>query len=187
MLSNTGLEVNDSVSKTSDSYHFGIADTANAFLVFCSRQYLGKRTNYKAGEKADFSIASQQSSKFSAAFIPPAKTTMDEWYVEMGYNRATPDGVIAATIREGMPLENGFVTNKKYSITIEPLFIKAGKSRTNEQEVVKVTGGYSFHYREQVIGVVDLFNASFSFFSETGSTHKLVVAAAASALLLRNR
>ncbi|TWI85795.1 hypothetical protein IQ13_0964 [Lacibacter cauensis] len=187
LLANLGLDVNDVVSKTVDSYQFSIADTANAFLVFCSQQYLGKSTNYKADGKADFSIARQQLSKFRAALIPPAKTAMDEWYVEMGFDRVTPGGVLATTVREGMPQEKGFLTNKKDTIFIESLFIKAARPANTEKGMVKVTGGYMFTFQDQIIGSVDLFNSSCSFFNVMNANQKLVVAAAASALLLRNR
>ncbi len=190
LLSNFGLDINDVVSKTSDTYQFRLSDTSNSLLVYCTQQYFGKSTNYKAGQKADFSIASQQTSTFGAALLSHDNSATGDWFLEMGYSRETPSGIIATVMREGMAIETGFITNQSDTIFIHSLFIKKGNVagvKKSEKATLKVVGGYAFQMNNQIIGMVDLFNTSLSFFAETSSSHKLLIAAAGTALLLRNR
>jgi hypothetical protein len=190
LLLNLGLNINDVTSKTSDKFQFTLSDSINTMHIICSQKQVDHSVNYKFKDKVDFSLPETQSSNFSAVLLPDANSEKTEWHLILKYNLEMPGGSIAEMMREGTSAESGFLTNKSDTIFIEPLLIKTntGKVINNAgADSFKIVGGYEFRMGDNTIGIVDLFNQSFSFFTETNKNYKMVIAAASTALLLRNR
>lgn len=185
---NFGIAINDVTSKRSDKYQFSISDSVNSVFGFCKQYYLGESTNYDIKNRVDFSIANKQSSSFAASFLLSNTSKNTEWLLELRYERETPGGIIAKTFKEGMAAENGFITNRTDTIFINTLFSKAVSRKQPEKSYsmpFPVIGGYEFKMNDVTIGIVDVYNSSIWFFNDSG--YKSIVAAASTALLLRNR
>lgn len=190
LLLNFGVGINNVKSKHTDKYQFKLSDSENSVIAFCKQQYFGKSIEYNIKNRIDFSTATNQAFTFVASFFYLTNLQQTEWFLELKYDRETPGGIVATTLREGMAIEKGFLTNKTDTIHIKPLFIERNAEKIPENSLFKsfeVVGGYEFKLEETTIGIVDLFNPSIWFFAESNTTYKTVVAAAATALLLRNR
>lgn len=187
---NLGIGINDVTSRLIDKYQFKLSDKKSSVIVVCRQQYLGKSTSYDILNRANFSIANRQISSFAATILLSNNSVIADWFLELNYDRETPGGIIATTLREGMAIENGFVTNKTDTIQIKSLQIKRNAEKLPENSAFKsfdVVGGYEFKLKDKIIGIVDLFNPSIWLFVEPNTNYKTIVVAAATALLLRNR
>lgn len=190
LLLNLGLNINDVISKTSDRFQFTLSDSINTMIVFCNQQQFGQSINYKFKDKGEFSLPKTHSSSFGAVLLPGANSVKAEWRLVLKYNLETYGGTIAAILSEGTAVENGFLTDKTDTIFIKPLLIKKYSGNMVNKiggASFKIVGGYEFRMGDNTIGIVDLINPSFTFFTETNTIYKLVIAAASTALLLRNR
>lgn len=190
LLSNIGVDINDVTSKRTDKYQFTLSDSKNSVVIFCNQKYIGKSIDYNIKKRIDFSTATNEASSFVASLLYANGLEKAEWLLELKYDRKTPGGVIATTLREGMAIEQGFLTNKTDTIHIKPLFIIRNAEKIPEKSIVKsfeIVGGYEFEHDEKTIGIVDLFNPSIWFFPESNTKYKTLVASAATALLLRRR
>lgn len=187
LYQNSGIEINEVTSKTSDKFQLSIADSSQTWVAFCLQLYEGKSTNYDIQNRIDFSKAKSQKSDFKVTFINVTDTTKTKWELELKYNRETPNGIISAFLNEGMANEKGQLTNGKDTIIIKPLFIK-GKQLENNQyaEIIKIVGGYEFIVSNKTIGIVDLYKQSISYM-EGEHEFNLITTVASTALLVRNR
>lgn len=187
-LLNFGIGINDVVSKTSDKFNFIIEDSSQAFVAVCHQLYLGKSKHYKISDILEYSKGERQVSKFSVMLNSKVDTSAKPWLMQLGYDRETPKGIIATTLSEGMAVDEGVITNLTDTIQIKPLFIKkATSSKGSFDMLFPVIGGYEFIMREKVIGWVDMYATSIGFSNSSAKSHQLIVAAASTAILLRNR
>lgn len=187
-LLNFGIGINDVVSKTADKFNFTIEDSSQSFVVTCHQLYLGKSKNYKIRDIVDYSKRERQVSNFSAILNSRYDTAVKPWLLKLGYDSETPKGIIATTLREGMAVDEGVITNLTDTIQIKPLFIKKATSpKGNFDMLFPVIGGYEFITKEKVIGWVDLYATSIGFSNSITKSTQLIVAAASTAILLRNR
>lgn len=184
---NLGVKIDDVSSKTSDRFQFNISDATQAWVGFCFQLYQGQSTNYNFFNKVDFSRGNAQRSDFKASFISLTDSLTSPWILDLHYERETPKGIIQAFLSEGMAVETGQISNGIETIIISPIFVK-GRQIENEQyaNIIKIVGGYEFVLNDQTIGIVDLYNQSFSVM-EPENENSTIIAAAATALLLRTR
>lgn len=176
------------MSKTSDKFQFAIEDKFQSLIVYCHQLYLGKSKSCQIKEMVDYSKGERQTSNFTATMNITNDTIAKPWLLKLGYDRETPDGIVATTLRDGMAVEKGVITNLSDTIHITPLFIKqATSSKGTHAMPFPVIGGYEFKLGENVIGWVDLYASSIGFSNKINAKNKLIIAAASTAILLRNR
>jgi|GEM_PF-5915576 hypothetical protein len=187
-LLNFGIGINDVISKSSDRFQFNIGNSKESLLVICHQLYLGKSKSYQIKEMFQYSKGERQFSNFSATMHFENNIGGNPWLLQLGYDRETPDGIVATTLREGMAVEKGLITNVSDTIHIKPLFIKqATSSKGTHAMPFSVIGGYEFSVGETSLGWVDLYASSIGFSNKITSKNKLMIAAASTAILLRNR
>jgi hypothetical protein len=187
-LLNFGIGMNDVVSKTTDKFQFTIEDKSQSLMVFCHQLYLGESKSYQIKEIFDFSKGVRQVSNFTATMNFTSDTLTKPWLLQLGYDRETPGGIVATIMKEGMANEVGIITNQIDTIQITPLFIShATSSKGKHAMPFSVIGGYEFKVAENAIGWVDLFNSTIGFSNNISSNHQLIIAAASTAIFLRNR
>ena len=187
-LLNFGIGINDVISKSSDRFQFNISDSKESLLVLCHQLYLGKSKSYQIKEMFEYSKGERQLSNFSATLHFENSIGENPWLLQLGYDRATPDGIVATTLREGMAIEKGMITNFSDTIHIKPLFIKqATSSKGTHAMPFSVIGGYEFSVGDTSLGWVDLYASSIGFANKITSKNKLIIGAASTAILLRNR
>lgn len=190
LLQNAGININNVISKRVDKFQFTISDSNKSIIAFCHQQYLGKSLSYNIKNRVDFSTATNQASSFVCTFSQINKTGKTEWLLVLSYDRETPGGIIATTLRKGMAIEKGFIANSTDTIYIKPVFVDRNAGKIPENSPFKsfeVVGGYEFTLNQITIGIVDLFNRSIWFFPDSNTNYKTIVAAAGTALLLRVR
>ncbi len=187
-LLNFGIAINDVVSKTSDRFQFTIADSTQSLMVLCHQLFLGKSKRYQIRELIDYSNSEKQMSNFSASMHLENEETSKPWLLQLGYDRETPGGIVATTIREGMAVEKGLITNLTDTIHIKALFItQATSSKGAHAMPFPIVGGYEFVAGGNTLGWVDLFATSIGFSNNITLNQKLIITAASTAILLRNR
>ncbi|GMQ30686.1 hypothetical protein [Algoriphagus confluentis] len=184
---NLGVKIDDISSKTSDRFQFTLEDSSQAWMGFCHQLYQGKSTNYDIFNKLDFSKGKFQRSDFKTTLISLKDTVSLPWNLELTYERETPKGIIQTFLSEGMAIESGQLSNGIETILISPLFVKGKQIDENQYaDIIKIVGGYKFVLNDKTLGIVDLYNQSISLKDPLDKNNTLV-AAAATALLLRNR
>ncbi len=187
-LLNFGIGINDVVSKTSDKFQFNIAQANQSLLVFCHQMYLGKSKSYQIRNTIDYSRGERQASNFTASMYLEKDTLTKPWLLNLAFDRETPGGIIATTLREGMAVESGFITNQKDTIYISPLFINNATSAKGTYAMpFQIVGGYEFKRSGQSIGWVDLYSTTIGFAESIIQNDQLLVVASSTAILLRNR
>lgn len=189
-LVNFGIGINNVSSTSKDKFQFTISDSSSSDIVFCNQLYVGESKSYQFRNNLELSKGERQFSMFNAAIMPLEDLPVAEWLLALQFERETPRGILATTLREGMPVETGFLTDKKDTIQISPLFIRQSinaKTNTVYPMPFPLVGGYEFKLGEKVMGVVDLFNSTVGFDGLIEPTYKRIIAAASTAILLRNR
>lgn len=187
-LLNFGIGINDVISKSSDRFQFNISDSKESLLVLCHQLYLGKSKSYQIKDMFEYSKGERQLSNFSTTMYFENNKEGNPWLLQLGYDRETPDGIVATTLREGMAIEKGLITNLSDTIHIKTLFIKqATSSKGTHAMPFPVIGGYEFSVGETSLGWVDLYASSIGFSNKITAKNKLIIAAASTAILLRNR
>lgn len=187
-LLNFGIGINDVISKSSDRFQFNLENSNESLLVICHQLYLGKSKSYQIKEMFEYSKGERQLSNFSATMHFENNIGGNPWLLQLGYDRETQGGIVATTLREGMAVEKGVISNLSDTIHIKPLFIKqATSSKGTHAMPFPVIGGYDFSVGETSLGWVDLYASSIGFSNKTTAKNKLIIAAASTAILLRNR
>lgn len=133
LLLNFGIGINDVNSKRSDKYQFNISDSISSAIVFCKQVYVGKSKEYDIMKKADFSISEKQTSSFIASIFLTNSKKSEEWSLNLNYERETHGGIVSTILKEGMPAEHGFMTNKTDTISINTVFANALSGKNWEQ------------------------------------------------------
>ncbi|WP_147392245.1 hypothetical protein [Algoriphagus lacus] len=184
---NLGVKIDQVSSKTSDRFQFNLSDSSQEWIGFCFQLYQGKSTSYDFFNEVNFSRGNAQRSDFKARFISLTDSLTSPWNLEMHYERETPKGIIQTFLSEGMAIETGQISNGIDTIIISPIFVKGGKLDNGQYaDVIKIIGGYEFVLNNKTLGIVDMYNQSFSVM-ESKDEHRIIIAAAATALLLRAR
>ena len=191
LLSNYGLDINETSTSERDKFQFRVSDKQQSVLVLCKQLTSSNGTSYRYKNKREISILNKESSNFTAVVSILNESVNKGWRMEMTNVRENPDGSLFGILQQGMPIETGVLTNGIDSLTVSPVFVRSmGKNANNastEQAPFQVVGGYQFKNGEQVVGIVDLFNPTVWLFPSTDSKHKVIITAASTALLLRNR
>ena len=191
LLSNYGLDVNETSTRQKDKFQFSVSDKQQSVLVFCKQLTSSNATSYRYKDKREISVLNKESSSFTAFISILDEAVNKGWRMEMTNVRENPDGSLFGILQQGMPKETGVLTNGIDSLIVSPVFVRSmGKVTSNastEQTAFQVVGGYQFRNGEQVVGIVDLFNPTVWLFPSTDNKHKVIITAASTALLLRNR
>jgi len=82
----------------------------------------------------------------------------------------------------------GYLIHDNDSITIQPVKINKITTRKNKTDIpVRLLSGYEFRIDDGVIGIVDILNDNIWLYNDLDDDTKLIIAAAASAILLRKQ
>ncbi|MBN8699630.1 MAG: hypothetical protein J0L54_08445 [Chitinophagales bacterium] len=188
VLINFGIEKNKITSSQNDKYQFTLKDDKGSAFVFCQEQTTSSSTRISTRYTGEINTMKGQRYNFAATIFPTDINPSAGWMLELGYDLNTPGGMLATVIRDGLPVEKGFITNKADTITVKPVYVKRTKNyETGKAGNFPITllGGYEFRIGEGVAAIVDVINDNIWFYNGLGRDYKIVIAAAASAILLR--
>lgn len=188
VLINFGIDKSKVTSSQKDKYQFTLNEEKNSALVFCQEQTTSNSTRISTRRTGEINTMNRQRYNFAATIFPSGINPSAGWLLELGYDMDTPGGMLATVIREGLPVEKGFITNKTDTIMVRPVFVKKTKNYKTGKTgnfPLALLGGYEFRIGDGVAAIVDVINDNIWFYNGLEGEYRLVIAAAASAILLR--
>lgn len=189
VLINFGIEKGNYTQTYKDRYQFTINQGKSSTLVYCNELRVSNSIRINSRATGEINTTNRQKYNFGASILPSGTEPTKGWFLEMGYNMETPGGMLATVIREGLPAEKGIITNKTDSIVVKPVFVKQAKNYTNGKTgkfPIALLGGYEFRIGDGLAAMVDSFNGNIWFYNGLEGEYKMVIAAAAAAILLRS-
>ncbi len=190
LLLNLGLDINDVTARSTNKFQFFVTNLEDSIYIFCKQEKTDHSKNFKYSKTKEFSIPKSEESNFSAVLLSSSNSIKIEWKLNLNYKIEITPSSYSALLREGTTKESGLLTNNTDTILIKSLVLNLSNQKVENNSITtpfKIVSGYEFIMQEKTIGIVDLYNSSFSFFSDTNANYELIIAAASTALLLRNR
>lgn len=188
VLINFGIDKSKVTSSQKDKYQFTLNDDKNMALVFCQEQTTSNSTRISTRRTGEINTMNRQRYNFGATIFPAAIAPSGGWMLELSYDMETPGGMFSTVIRNGLPVEKGFITNKLDTIIVKPVFVKKTKNYKTGKTgnfPIALLGGYEFRIGDGVTAIVDVINDNIWFYNGLQGEYKTVIAAAATAILLR--
>lgn len=188
VLINFGIEKGRHTQTEKNKYQFTLNQGKSSALIFCNELTTSTSTRINSRVTGEINTMNRQQYNFGATILLSGVNPAKGWFLEMAYDMETPGGMLATVIREGLPVEKGFITNKADTIVVKPVFVKKAKSEKNGKTgnfPIALLGGYEFRIGDGVAAIVDVINDNIWFYNGLEGEYKTVIAAAASAILLR--
>ena len=189
LLSVFAVDTYNSLSRQKNKYRYTMQDGRNEANIFCleqmSREEMRINTNTKLF--GEMSRTKNWQYCFSAAILPMNDTSKAPWQLVV-YNTYDRSKDTARRLFD-LPYveEEGYVTNGKETITIQPLRIANMTSKSGKESrfPVKILSGYELRIDDGVIAIIDSLDNNLWVYKELDEETRLIVASICSALLLR--
>lgn len=179
-----------SVSEQKNKYRYTVNDGKLEAQVYCQEKMMREELKIRTNTRLLGDLSRTQSSQYSfTAAILPMKDTADEpWQLVMFQNYDRSKDTARRLFDLPYMEEEGFASNGKETITINPLRLSDVTMKSGKQAKypVKILSGFELRIDDGVIAVIDQLSNTLWVYNELDEPTRLVVASICSALLLRN-
>lgn len=185
-LRQLGILKKNYIVKEKSKYHFSLQRGSYFFRIFCLENRLTKTSKLSVPEIGNLNNTNRQLYHF-AALILDSTAGSASWNMSLSYDREMTDGAFLSFLRQGIPEEQGYLTNGQDTIKIRQLRISKSVKNTHTEGRLpfKLVGGYEFRIHEGVVGIVDTLQQVIWIYNDLPDNIKMILASGASALLLR--
>jgi hypothetical protein len=188
VLINFGIEKGKYTQTEKNRYQFSLQNGIKSTDVFCNEQTTNNSTRINSRVTGEINTMNRQQYSFGACIISKDRNGFKSWFLKLEYDLETPGGMLATVIRDGLPVEKGYITNNSDTIVVKPVFVKKATNHKNGKTgnfPIALLGGYEFRIGDGVAAIADVINDNIWFYNGLEGEYKMVIAAAASAILLR--
>jgi hypothetical protein len=181
------MQKNEFTTKEKNKYNYSLHQGSLVSRIFAEEQTLTQSTKVRLPNLKEVNRANQQRYQFAAAIILEGFSKREDWFMQLFYDQKIEGGGIASFIKNGLPREKGFISYQKDTIVIHPVFLRkvVGNNGKITSMPFDVVGGYEFRIGDGVVGIVDAIKDAVWLYKDMSESTKMVIASAASALLLR--
>ena len=173
-----------------NKFQYSIYDGKAEAAVFATEKFSEKQLVYKSSNPwiGNASATKNYEYAFSAAILPAGTKDTDPWSLVIvnRYDRKkdTARGIFDRPYVE----EEGYATNGKESIAINPLRLDKVKQKNGKE--TKVVGGpllsgYELRWDDGVVGIIDILDNSIWIANNLDDQDKLIISSVSSAMLLK--
>lgn len=180
----------NTVSEQKNKYRYSIQDGKLEAQVYCQEKMMREEVKIRTNTKIFGDISRTQYSQYSftAAILPMKDTTDEPWQLVIFQNYDRSKDTARRLFDLPYVEEEGFASNGKETITINPLRVAnlTTKSGKQTQYPVKILSGFELRIDDGVIAIIDQLSNTLWVYKELDEPTRLIVASICSAMLLRH-
>ncbi len=172
-----------------NKFQYTIEDGNLVAEIFANERFTEKQLVYKSNNPyiGNASKTQKYEYAFSAAILPLTAQNNEPWSLVL-INRYDADKDVNRKIFDRPYVEEGYATNGKETIAINPLRIENVTTKNGKNTKVfggKMLSGYELRIDNGVVGVIDILDNSIWLYNDLDAPTKLILSSISSAILLK--